>query len=241
MGNQKYSKDILAEAVAHSTSFAGVLKYLGLKQAGGTHSHIANKVREYDIDYSHFVSQAHRKGKQPLNKKSFEEVLVVRPEGTHRELASRLRRAMLEYGFTYECARKCGVVDSWNGKSITLEVNHIDGDWLNCTYGNVEFLCPNCHSQEITTNMPHRYRNRAPKEAREPVIHVCDKCGKPKSSGRVALCATCFDAKRSESVPSKSELEAEFQAQGLNYTRTGKSFGVSDNTIRKWRRKYGTL
>lgn len=45
----------------------------------------------------------------------------------------------------YKC-RKCGI-DSYNGEAITLEVNHIDGDAENNSVENLEFLCPNCHSQ----------------------------------------------------------------------------------------------
>jgi hypothetical protein len=37
---------------------------------------------------------------------------------------------------------------------IPLEINHIDGNFLNNTPGNLEVLCPNCHA------LKHTYENR---------------------------------------------------------------------------------
>jgi len=55
----------------------------------------------------------------------------------------------------------CGL-DSWNGKSLTLELEHKDGDHHNNERNNLECLCPNCHSQTDTwrgknkTNKRHK-------------------------------------------------------------------------------------
>lgn len=49
----------------------------------------------------------------------------------------------------------CGITE-WRGKPITLELHHKDGNPANNVLENVEFLCPNCHSQ--TDN--HRGKNR---------------------------------------------------------------------------------
>ena len=40
------------------------------------------------------------------------------------------------------------------GKSIVLELEHIDGNSDNNTEENLTILCPNCHSQTLT------YKNR---------------------------------------------------------------------------------
>jgi 5-methylcytosine-specific restriction endonuclease McrA len=37
-----------------------------------------------------------------------------------------------------------------NGKPITLQIDHIDGDRENNTFENLRFICPNCHSQTET-------------------------------------------------------------------------------------------
>ena len=44
---------------------------------------------------------------------------------------------------------KCGN-NEWLGKKIVLEFEHKDGNHLNNSRENVEYLCPNCHSQSPT-------------------------------------------------------------------------------------------
>ena len=43
----------------------------------------------------------------------------------------------------------CGI-NSWNGKPITLELEHKDGNHSNNKRDNLEAICPNCHSQTET-------------------------------------------------------------------------------------------
>ena len=59
-----------------------------------------------------------------------------------------LRRFILNNNiFEYRC-NKCGISE-WNGKKITLEIEHKDGDHWNNKKENLELLCPNCHSQTL--------------------------------------------------------------------------------------------
>lgn len=44
----------------------------------------------------------------------------------------------------------CGVGTTYNGKSLTLQVDHIDGDRKNNSAENLRTMCPNCHSQTDT-------------------------------------------------------------------------------------------
>ena len=43
----------------------------------------------------------------------------------------------------------CGIGD-WNGKTIVLDLEHIDGNSDNNREENVALICPNCHSQTST-------------------------------------------------------------------------------------------
>ena len=60
-----------------------------------------------------------------------------------------LRRTIInEKLIPYKCAI-CGIVE-WNGKNISLELDHINGENNDNKLENLRFLCPNCHSQTIT-------------------------------------------------------------------------------------------
>lgn len=56
----------------------------------------------------------------------------------------------------YICG-ECGCNGEWNGKKITLELHHKDGNHKNNIESNLVYLCPNCHSQTFN----YRYRNRS--------------------------------------------------------------------------------
>lgn len=144
-----YTEPMLREAVANSVSMAGVLRYLNLRQAGGTQTYLTAKIKRLGIDTSHFTRQAHNRGKTSPRRKDWQDILVVLPEGSSRIRTLQLRRAMLDYGFAWECS-ECGQGPEWNGKPLVLEIDHIDGNWLDNTPENLRFICANCHSQQET-------------------------------------------------------------------------------------------
>ena len=145
----KYTREVLEQAVAESTSYAGVMRYLGLKPAGGTHAHLSRQIKKFGIDTTHFTGSAHTKGKRARNRMSWEEILVKRPPGSARVKPHLLRRALIEAGVEYKCVL-CGLGDDWCGLPLILHVDHIRGDPSDSRLEQVRFLCPNCHSQTAT-------------------------------------------------------------------------------------------
>jgi hypothetical protein len=149
MAYAKYTREMLTEAVAASTSMRGVLRYLGLPMNGGAHAHLRRRIDQLGIDTSHFLGPAHFRGIPDRRRRSATEILILRPEAGSREKAVVLRRALAEIGRPYLCT-ECGTGDMWNGRPLVLHVDHIDGQMWDCRPENVRFLCPNCHSQTAT-------------------------------------------------------------------------------------------
>lgn len=159
MTRRKYTKEVLETAVRASNSHAGVLRFLGLAQAGGTQSLVARRIKEYGIDTTHFLGKSYLKGQPSPNRKSAEDILVILPEGSYRPKRSQIKRALVERGVPESCAA-CALGVEWNGSPLNLEIDHIDGDWLNNLVENLRFLCPNCHSQQVTSNKPWKNRTK---------------------------------------------------------------------------------
>jgi hypothetical protein len=70
-----------------------------------------------------------------------------------RRNCSSIRRGLLnrmkKEGYDFKCI-ECGIGSEWNGKLLTLQLDHIDGDGKNHSLNNLRIICPNCHSQTET-------------------------------------------------------------------------------------------
>jgi 5-methylcytosine-specific restriction endonuclease McrA len=58
-------------------------------------------------------------------------------------------RAIKNKVLPYKCS-KCGNDGKWENEALTLELHHINGKSKDNSVENLEFLCPNCHSQTKT-------------------------------------------------------------------------------------------
>lgn len=145
MKNDVITNESLAEAVKSSSSLAEVLRKLGKKQAGGTQAHYKRRIIELGLDCSHFKGRGWNKAGTSANRKSSDEILILRKSGG-RAKPNQLRRALIETGIPYICS-KCQCTSEWMGNPLVLDVDHINENWLDDRVENLRFLCPNCHSQ----------------------------------------------------------------------------------------------
>lgn len=155
------TEEVLSREVKKSRSFRETVINLGMNPHGGNIQYVTKKIRKLDIDTRHFYGGGKKlpwnkgmKGSAPYRKKK--EEILIKHDGEFLNIpAVQLRRAMRESKIPYKC-NNCGA-NEWNGMEIRLEINHIDGNRLNCLLQNLEFLCPNCHSQ---TDKYKNYKRR---------------------------------------------------------------------------------
>ncbi|MEU2830126.1 HNH endonuclease [Streptomyces lavendulae] len=148
----RHTDERLRELVETSTSVREVVARLGISQVGGNQAHIGRRIADLDIDTSHFRTARQRRPQGAPGP-----VLTVRTPADGRIPGKRLRRALIESGRPQECA-ECGVGAEWNGRPLSHEVDHVNGDWWDNRPDNLRLLCPNCHA--VTDTYRGRKRRR---------------------------------------------------------------------------------
>ena len=88
---------------------------------------------------------------------------------------------------------------------------------------------------EMTRSEQIAYRKKLQVEGKNPPS-ICPQCNKEKEKN-AKLCDTCNKITLRKVIrPSFEELENEIVDNG--YVQTGKKYGVTDNSIRKWIQNY---
>lgn len=158
----KYTKEQLQKAVSNSLSIRQTLESLGIVPAGGNYKTFHQKVKEWEIDISHFTGKAWNQGKRYrmlVPPKPLEEYLV---EGS-RIASYKLKNKLYKAGLKEKQCECCGITE-WQGKEISFELDHINGVNDDNRLENLQILCPNCHSQTPTWRGKNRNKRVAQKE-----------------------------------------------------------------------------
>jgi transcriptional regulator with XRE-family HTH domain len=64
----------------------------------------------------------------------------------HPRSRTHLKRRLLAAGLLSTACGECGIT-TWRGRSLALELHHVNGDGQDNRLENLALLCPNCHSQ----------------------------------------------------------------------------------------------
>ena len=88
------------------------------------------------------------------SKKAREDFWAGNKPNIYRDVARRFLSERRGY--------KCEVckIDNWNGKELTLHVDHVNGDPSNNHPDNLRLICPNCHSQTSFLGGANKGRGR---------------------------------------------------------------------------------
>jgi hypothetical protein len=95
--------------------------------------------------------------------------------------SSYLKNRLLKEGILKNKCALCGQGPEWNGKPLSLQLDHIDGVHNNNSPENLRLLCPNCHSQTVTFC---RRKDKKRKNVKTKIQNIkksefCNSCGKP--------------------------------------------------------------
>lgn len=140
-----------------------------------------------------------------------------------------IKLKLFNLGIKEHKCEKCGQGEIWFGETLSLHLDHKNGNHRDNRLENLVILCPNCHSQTLTYAGKRHKRGR--KKYNESQNKKCD-CGKLITNNAIQ-CSDCYHKRlRKIERPLHEQLQNEINKMG--YTETGKKYNVSDNTIRKW-------
>lgn len=141
----------------------------------------------------------------------------------------RLKLRLLKDGVKEHRCEICNLTE-WLNEPIPIELHHVDGDRFNNLLTNLQILCPNCHSK--TSNNSGRGINKMKKikEVKDKKSTFC-KCGTTINKNS-KTCKKCYKRKTKVEKPNIQVLLVDISE--LGYSGTGRKYGVSDNSIRKW-------
>jgi hypothetical protein len=143
----------LTDAVLVSKSIRNILKKLNLVPAGGNYSQITRRIRELNLDVTHFTGQGWNKNGIGTRKAQELDLLLVEDSDTQ---SHKLKIRLFKERIKVPKCELCGWAQMSQDGRIPVELDHINGDHRDNRLINLRILCPNCHSLQST----HRGRNK---------------------------------------------------------------------------------
>jgi len=206
----KYRKENIEKVISLSNSIGDVLDKMSLRKAGGNYEIIKKYISLYELDTSHFI-------KSGDNMRNVVDIFVKKKLNTYLTINSKssrsnIKRRIIEEGLLKNVCLLCGQDENWNGVKISLILDHINGVYNDNRIENLRIVCPNCNAGLET--------------------HCSRNCKVKKESIKIIK----KNPNRKVERPTYEVLKDDVFHNG--YSSTGRKYGVSDNSIRKWIKYY---
>lgn len=180
----RYTESEFIDAVKGSKTISEVLRKIGLKATGGNFKTALLKIKKFKCDTTHFEFNSKNLSKPSRAKSELDSLLVK--DSLSGVSTSSLKKKLLKAG---KIENKCFErnISEWQGKPLSLHLDHVNGINNDNRLDNLRLLCPNCHSQTETFAGKKLKGNFASG-------NTCSTCSIPIKSDR-KFCRPCFQSK----------------------------------------------
>lgn len=147
--NRKYSKDQVEEATKNALCYSDVFRNLNLAINGGSYTWLKNIIKKYEISTIHFLPKHEifiRSGLNATKNRAYNIYDKDDISNGNRKSADKLRKFLIFNKIEEKC-NICNLL-SWLDNPIRLDVDHINGNPVDNSLINLQFICPNCHRQK---------------------------------------------------------------------------------------------
>jgi len=217
------TKEEIVAAVSQSYSYTEVLRKLKKSPSGSAHIAIKLEIECLGMSVSHFDryrSFRDEKGHFLIGAPALPLSEVMTEASTYSRGALKAR--LYKEGLKTPICEICGQDENWKGVKIALILDHINGVRNDHRLENLRIVCPNCNA-----GLPTHCGRKHPVGWVKPESERIDK--------RIGNHKPILTTRKIERPPYEQLLQ---EIRDLGYVGTGRRYGVTDNSIRKWVRNY---
>jgi len=217
-----YEFENLKNIINSSFTYSDCLRKMNLSTRPGNFVTLKKYINIHSIDISHFQTNNYHHNDNFI-RKDINDILVE--NSTYSR--SKLKKRLYEEGYKNRFCEMCGQGEQWMGRKMSLILDHINGINNDNRLENLRIVCPNCNATLDT-------HCRGSKKINNEKVNKCE-CGE-QIYKKSKICKTCSSfLQRKTERPNLEILLMDIDE--LGYVGTGKKYGVSDNSIRKWLKK----
>lgn len=208
-------------AVDNSTSIKEFLIFLGMNVNNGNY----RKAEQICLDHGLEIPK-HNRSTNGDSLRNFNKLpdSVYFSKGVLRSGPNTKKRLIKDHGWKDICS-ECGQEPFWNGKPLTLHLDHIDGDRFNNVIENLRILCGHCHQQTETYSNNRAVKTYTYCECGVRIHKNSNRCNKCENQNRIGINKIDY--------PEISYIVETIISYG-SWSAAERVLGINQNSLRKY-------